>query len=294
MSRGKAKAESADRRGGTYFLLPACLITSAAWREASPLSIKLLMALCARHTGFNNGRISLSAREAAAAVGSKNFHAISRSFGELEALGLAVLAKDRPKCERMAREYRLTFVGVGEAPATNDYLQWSLGDAGTRKKRASPTAAETNLSVEATATARKVSVEAAAADRGKFDRIGHVSAEDGSTHISNHGGVFAVPSSSGGEKATDPRGFAFGLISRAGVISAAPPIGELRERVLAHLNTCGRGAQSRLAAQAGIPGGTFSKFLRSGGPLSAQARLRLTCSLPKMAAAERKHERVIA
>ena len=70
-------------------------------------------------------------------------------------------------------------------------------------------------------------------------------------------------------------------------VSAAPAAEELRERALAFIAEAGRGSQGRLAATAKIPVGTFCKFVRNGGPLNEQARVRLACSFPKAETAER-------
>lgn len=288
MSKPKRASEVPDRRSGGYFLFPWAVMESEAWRAASPLAVKILFALCRRHNGHNNGRITLSQREASAITGCQNFHAIGRAFGELDGLGLAVVAVDHPKRQRLAREYRLTFVPCGSTPATNEYLSWQPGDAGTRKKRVAPTAAETSLSAEATAARPKLSAEATAADGLKSANFSKVSAEDGSTHIINHPGSPAGPVKDRVKNAGGPRK------ASDSVASAAPSPTELRARAAAHIERFGRGSQSRLAEQSKIPPGTFSRFIHHDGPLNEQARIRLACAFPKTEAAERITERISA
>src|SRR3954469_2524302 len=121
----KRKAERGDARGGGFLLLPHCVLASEAFRTASPRAIKVLLALCAKHNGFNNGSISLGFRELATLVDSRNNAANSKALCQLMERGLVAIERTYPKGQRLANEYRLTFVAAGDAPATNDYLSWS-------------------------------------------------------------------------------------------------------------------------------------------------------------------------
>jgi hypothetical protein len=289
MAKTKSQSETGDRRGGGYFLLPLCLLESDAWRAASPMAIKLLLALCSRHNGHNNGKITLSQREAADAIGRRNYRAIGHGFGELHALGLAVVEADHPKLSRMAREYRLTFLPTkgGKVAATNEYVHWRPGDAGSRNFGVEGAATETRVSAEGVAAGRKVSAEGVAADGGEMAEFVDVSAATGSTHIINHTGQSPYPKKNGRQNASGASAI------RAGAVSAAPPVEELRDRALRHLAAFGRGSQSRLAGQAAIVPGTFSRFLK-GGPLNEQARIRLACAFPRAEAGEQRTERAMA
>jgi hypothetical protein len=273
--RGKKASELPDRQGKGYFLLPDCLTTSIAWREASPLMVKLLIAICVRHNGRNNGRIGLSSRDAAKELGMQNYHSIAAAFAEAMLKGFIALEKDHPRGERMAREYRLTFVGVRDGPATNDYLTWRPGDAGTRKKRVAPTAAEISVSDVVTGADAKLSVVATAAETAKSAERGNVSDENASTHIFNHRERFSDRTQLGSVPHSHNDGQ--GTV----VLTAAPSCEELRTRVADHVRRFGRGSQSRLAKLAGIPPGTFSRFINHRAPLNHQARLRLTLAFPR-------------
>lgn len=295
----KYKGQKPDARGGSFLLLPHCLLKSPAWRTASYRARAALHVLCLKHNGFNNGSIALSSADLADGLDCQNFAANAAAMGELCARGIVELTKNYPRGVRMAREYRITFIPTANASATHDYLSWQPGDAGTRgKKRLATIANETHVSLAAIAKERKLSIAAIANENVSSDakppKFPKPSLAIVATHIGNHVGGSPDPDLNPSENGGGPRSLAFGICPQPHVISSAPTAEELRERVLAHLGTFGRGAQSRLAEQADIPAGTFSKFIKSGGPLNVQARLRLTCSLPRAAAEERKLERVTA
>jgi hypothetical protein len=260
-------------------MIPHCLITSDAFRTMSPRALQVLMQLHFRHNGFNNGRIGLSQRVLAASLGCQNYHAYTRAIGELVSRGIIALARSYPKCQRLAREYRLTFIPTGETPATNDYLEWREGGAGSRKKRAAPFATETRAPGANIAAATEFSAGAFAAsgltDRGRRAECTEIPAAKGATHISNH------PQPHG--RGSPPRvSRPDGGRSPASVGSAAPDLEELRSGVLALLKDAVCGTQGRLAADAKIPASTFSNFIRRNGPLSEQSRIRLASALTRM------------
>jgi hypothetical protein len=272
---GKRKAERGDARGGGFFLLPHALLSHEAFRTASPRAVKVLMALCAKHNGFNNGAISLGFRELAALVGSGNNAANSKALCQLMERGLVALERSYPKGQRLANEYRLTFVGVGDAPATNDYLHWTPGDAGTGNK------GNFRASIIETRTASRVSVASTGEETSRFDSLNGVDAKPpfsgsspvsvSSTHIVHHmRGSAASPS-----KSPPPTG---------GHLSAAPDADELRGRVLSVLDRAVRGSQGQLAAMAAIRPAALSKFLSGAASLNDSSRIRLTMALPKIEA----------
>jgi len=280
--RRDGKAKKADARGGTYFLLPSCVIKSEAWRTASPRAIKALLAVGERFNGFNNGKIAIGARELAQALDCQNHHANTAALIELQARGFIEQTSTFPRGSRMAREFRITFIPVGDDKATHEYLDWKAGDPGTtRKKRVATIATEKPLSVVTTATDVKLSVAAIATEKNRIDENPPVSKLSSvaavATHIFNHLGDAPPDPSNHVKNASGPRS----------VNSAAPSNEELRERALVHLDHFGRGSQGRLAHQARIPAGTFSRFLRNG-PLSEDARVRLACALPRTETAERR------
>ena len=224
----------------------------------------------------------MSFRELAELVDSHNHAANSKAICQLMERGLVALARAYPKGQRLANEYRLTFVQTGGAPATNDYLTWKRGDAGTRRKapgqrgnfRASKTSTRTASRVSKTSTGEETSrFESLNGDDAKPPILAEVPVEDTATHIVNHlkgspQSVCQSPSSTGGQS------------------SAAPDPDDLRRRVTAILDHAARGSQGQLAALAQIRPAALSKFLNREGSLNEGARIRLTLALPKIVAAE--------
>jgi hypothetical protein len=271
----KRKTERGDARGGGYLLLPHCLLNSEAFRTASPRALKMLLALCSKHNGFNNGAIGVGFRELADLVNSQNHGANGKALCQLMERGLVALERSYPKGQRLANEYRLTFVATGETPATNDYLHWKAGDAGTRNKgnfRAAETSTRSAVRVAITATGEETSrCENRNACDAKPPILGSLPVAVASTHIVQPlGGLSASPLKS------PP--------NTGGPLSAAPDAEGLRERVLSVLDRAARGSQGQLAALAQIRPAALSKFLHSSGSLNDASRIRLTMALPKITA----------
>jgi hypothetical protein len=279
VSGGKRKTEKADSRGGAFFLLPHCVLTSEAFRTAEPRAIKVLLALCSKHNGFNNGAIGLGFRELAEIIDSQNHKANSRALCQLIERGLVELARDYPRGQRLAREYRLTFVPTGATPATNDYLHWKQGDAGSRRQppgrgniRVAIASTRTAVSVVTVTTGRETSrCDDRNGVNGKPPILGPSSVVKAATHI---GKPFEGLSKSASKYP----------LNNNGPISAAPNADELRRRVISVLDRAGRGSQGHLAALASVRPAALSKFLHNSGSLNEQARIRLTMALPKVAA----------
>lgn len=273
-------------------MLPDCLLKSDAYRTASFRAKAALNVLLSRHSGFNNGKITMSVEELAFGLACQNFAANAAAMAELQSRGIIELMKDYPRGVRLAREYRVTFIPVGTDPAIHEYVSWRVGDPGTGKKRVVAIANETGVSTATTATERKLSTAMTANEKigndGKPPFSPEASFAMTATHLYNHVGSAAPSDKVRGEKAGGPHNIANGRRYGAQPISAAPPAEELRERVLSHLANCGWGAQGRLAQTAGIPPGTLSKFIKHDGPLSEQARVRLTCAFPKAENVERR------
>jgi hypothetical protein len=271
----KRKAERGDGRGGRFLLLPHCLFASEAFRTASPRAIKVLLALCSKHSGFNNGAISLGFRELAALIQSGNNAANSQALCELMERGLVALARSYPKGQRLANEYRLTFINCGDHPATNDYLTWKSGDAGTRAKAQK---GNFRAAIIETRTASRVSVASADEETSRFDSLngGHQNSRlSGSSPVSITSAHIVQPFGDLSEASNVPRR------KRPAAISAAPDAEDLRERVLSVLRSAARGSQGQLAALAAIRPAALSKFLNNSGSLNDQARIRLTLALPR-------------
>lgn len=276
MSASKRKTERGDSRGGKFLLLPHCLLASEAFRTASPRAIKVLLALCMKHDGFNNGKIGVSFRELATLIDSGNNVANSNALCELMERGIVALARSYPKGQRLANEYRLTFVPMGETPATNEYLSWKVGDAGTLRKAPG---GNFRASITETRTALRVSMAETGEETSRFDgrnasdakppilKVSPVSVAD--AHIVQPSDGLSASALKSPSNARAP-------------LSAAPEPEGLRERVLAVLDNSVRGSQGQLAAMAAVRPAALSKFLSGAGTLNDHARIRLTCALPKL------------
>lgn len=281
--RGGRKTERADCRGGAFFMLPHCLLNSEAFRTASARAIKMLLAICAKHRGFNNGRISVGFRELAAWSGCQNHAANNQAIGELVGRGMLAVACEHPRARRLSTEYRLTFLPTESGEATNDYLHWRQGDAGTVRKRTIG-----NFDVAITATGRVFGVATTTTgeetsrcddrsgnhEKPPFSDVGPVAIT--ATHIRNHlGGLSSCPQSS---LESPP--------NTGGPSTVAPDPEALRQQALTVLGSALRGAQGQLASLASIRPAALSKYLHNSGTLNAESRIRLTMALPKIAAME--------
>ena len=278
MKLGKCKTERADARGGRFFLLPHCVLNSEAFRTASPRAIKVLLGICARHTGFNNGKIALGFRDLAEWLNCHNHAANSEAIGELVVRGLLAVECEYPRAQRLSTEYRLTFMPTQDGPATNDYLHWKLGDAGTVQKRRVG-----NFGVAMTATGKTVTV-ATVATGEETSRCDYHNGVDANPPFLSDPPVAIVathivqPSEGLSQSPSESPSYT------GGPLSAAPDAEELRARVLSVLNDLPRGSQGLLAALASIRPAALSKFLNNSGSLNDQSRIRLTLALPRMAA----------
>jgi hypothetical protein len=278
LSRDRSKTEKGDSRGGGFLLLPHCLLNSEAFRTASPRAIKVLFALCSKHTGFNNGRIAAGFRDLAEWMDCQNHAANSMAIGELVGRGIVAVECEHPKARRLSTEYRLTFIRTEDARATNDYLHWKRGDAGTVRKRQF---GNPRVAAVATDTANPVATNDTA---GETSRCDHGNSDDVKPPVFGPLPVAIV--STHIFQPSDARSASPNKSSQVhgGHLSAAPDEEELRERVLFALGNAARGSQGQLAALAAIRPAALSKFLHNGGSLNDGSRLRLTLALPKITA----------
>jgi hypothetical protein len=234
----------------------------------SPRAVSIALAVVRRFNGYNNGRISMSMRDLAEAIGSANHAANIAALRELEHTGFLAVTR-YPKGQRKANDYRLTFVSSGpngEQPATHDYLDRLETGLETEKFTVAATATRNTLRVVDIETRKKhrvSDIETGATETCGFHDPSPV--VDIATHIDNHPGVLS--GSDGNCPSDAPK-------SRAVVSSAAMDERELRVFATSFLAKAEPGSQSRLAHEAGIPGGTFSKFLR-GRSLPEQYRMPL-------------------
>jgi hypothetical protein len=152
MGRRKVQADcKADTRGGRWAGIPVCVVESSAYRGCSVHAKAILVELVARMNGYNNGKIAVSQRQLTGALQCSP-RKVVRCLAELMECGLIDVHTEGKWKERMAREYRLTFVSTKAANATNDYLRWKPRQksgataqvASTRQSGAAPESTATN------------------------------------------------------------------------------------------------------------------------------------------------------
>lgn len=281
--KGDKRLHKPDLRGSGYSFLPHAVLDALLVR-VGPRAVTIALAIIRRFNGYNNGRIALSMRDLATAIGSANHNANLAALHELERAGFLIVAR-HPKGQRKANEYRLTFVSYGpngEHPATNDYLAELETDLETEKSSVATTATRNALTVATTATRRKRRVADTAT--GATETCGFPvppPVEDIATHIINH--PEALPGPLGNIPSDTPQ-----IPAGASATSAAMDEPDLRRFAMSFLAKAEPGSQSRLAHEAGIPGGTLSKFLR-GRSLPAQYHMPLQLAVGRSFPMEARH-----
>jgi hypothetical protein len=120
----------ADMRGGRLLGVPYAVLNSEAYRQLSTMERAVLIEIILRFNGYNNGAISISYKELAHRLNRKNEAPFGPAVAKLISHGLIDIGMDACWKERMAREYRLTFVSTTDragrqVAATNEYLHWA-------------------------------------------------------------------------------------------------------------------------------------------------------------------------
>jgi len=283
-----------DKGGGKGFgLLPRTLLESETFRSLSFRAQAALIQLQLRFNGFNNGRVAMSSRALAEALGSKSPRQKLAALAELEAHGFIALAKDYPKVQRKAREYRLTYISHGPEgavqPATNDYLTRSC-----KKSPVSTVQAARRFPVSTVQAGRKVSVSTVQADQPETANISDLAASTSLTHITNQlGGMSPHPvnaaENTGGHFRAAPikpqsmTGERWDMaVKRARENPSAPDPEPLRAKAADAIARIGRGTQRRIATAAGLSEPVMSKFMRGTTDLDSGQRIRIAQSIPSL------------
>jgi DNA-binding Lrp family transcriptional regulator len=228
-----------------------------AWRDLSGNSIKVLVALLRFDRGGKNGELFMSVRVAAEETGLSE-NTAWRALRELETHGF-IAATERGYFQRKrgpATQWRATWIATtGKAP-TRDFEKWQkpVGNK-SRSQNLTSTVAKiatdvetfpstvANIGTVATETSH-VSVAAAVANIA--------------TQIVCHGQSVSGGIEGQRKQANISRDVSRDLVGDELLVA-------LRERLAAHLQASGMGAQSRLAEATRIPGGTLSKFIAGKG-----------------------------
>ncbi len=177
--------QRANLRGGGFVAIPHVVVDSPAWRGLSVRARAVLIELARKHNGYNNGKIGMSYRDVGAAIGTSSFRVIANAFAELIKSGFVAVEADALVWQRMAREYRITWLPTGEPPhqkpATEEYRRISGADAvsADQGKSADPVLAG-KKSFDDAASARVAQKRQKSVDQPK------VSADPVSSHILSH------------------------------------------------------------------------------------------------------------
>jgi len=159
MTRAKKADHRADTLGKPWAGIPHVVLDSAAYLHCSLWERAILVEIVRTMNGYNNGAIAVSQRQLAGRLKTSNFRRIGQSIAGLMAKGLIDVAIEGQWKERMARQYRLTFVNTGACgnykPATNDYRDWRP----EAKSGAEAVSARVRKSAERTLAGRKYAAE---------------------------------------------------------------------------------------------------------------------------------------
>lgn len=127
MSR-RADKRGRSKGGGKFVALPEFMLSTDAWRMASPVARAILIEVLRLFNGANNGRLAMSARDAADRVGCSKDTA-ARGLRELQEHGLleqasaGYFSRRSPK----ATEWRVAWhrCDVSNALPSKSFLRWA-------------------------------------------------------------------------------------------------------------------------------------------------------------------------
>ena len=114
-----------------YIKIEHWIIRSKAWQILSPREVRILLLLLERYNGVNNGRISLSIREAAR-HGKMSKTTAQKAIERLTELGFIKITFKGSFSQKIidnsgrwyASEYALTCKPIGNNPATKEFMSW--------------------------------------------------------------------------------------------------------------------------------------------------------------------------
>lgn len=258
MKRGKARPQRAWNGGDGYVLTPHRVFDFAV----NKLSFRAFAAFCVlirRFNGFNNGKIGLALSGLDESLGTKNRSANAAALHEVIAYGLVRIARHSHREQRLAREYRLTFIetcsGDDLLPATNEWLRYE-STAEYKTWAGNVSKCRGSISEPETPVSGSIS-------EPDWKRTGSIS-ELETTETS---GVSNDPTGSISEPHISYQSYTSvdRFLSPEKKSSAFMTADELRTFVRDFLQTAPTGSQTALAISAGIQKGTLSKFLAGRG-----------------------------
>lgn len=269
-----------------YLLFATAMMRHEAVTGLSDRAFRVLLVIQSRFNGYNNGRIQVSARWIAEQIGTQNYASIADAIDELVQRGLLVITFSPKVGQRDARMYRLTYASYGQAnnvlPATNEWQEWEAGQK-TRKRpkrgnrKQSGLEASSTQSVEASSTDRKHSVEASSTQGDGNNGVSTPPpVEASSTNIIYHGRADKSSPCSDSQNSGNSTGGVFANLADDPYMDADQLRHWVNDRIAGIA-----GAQSRLAKEANVPGGTFSKFMNGRG-LPRHHRIAVQEALPRV------------
>ncbi|MDJ0979253.1 MAG: helix-turn-helix domain-containing protein [Erythrobacter sp.] len=235
---------------------------SEAWLDLSGNAVKVLIALARFDDGQSNGKLYFSERTGAKETGlSRN--TVKRCLAELIEHGF--IAQTKPgafnRNNLLAATYRLTWVaapGCNPSAPTRDFEKWKHGNSQAQILTPSGSNSDSCMCSR---------TQAGSIPDTHSTETSHVSNSGGGSNI---GPQIIYQREGEAELETNAR-------KQANPTSGAF-LGELRERLVQHLQASEPGEQSRLADTLDIPGGTLSKFV-NGKNLPDHHRARLADAL---------------
>jgi len=192
MGKRKAKAEHrAVTRGMGFTGLPHVVQDSPAYHKLNDRARAVLFEIIRAFNGYNNGHIGISVRKIAEKLNTQNYGSISRAIGDLIKHGLIDISTEGDRRQRLAREYRLTFVSTGEnnrhVQATEEYRHWTPEK---EKSGAEASSAETHKTAETYSAGASIAAETSSAEpfskARKCTNLPKEPAEASSSHIEYH------------------------------------------------------------------------------------------------------------
>ncbi len=109
---------------GRFIKLDLIVYESPAFQDLSDTARSLLLELCRRHNGSNNGQIGLSVREASKLL-HRSDKTISLAFNDLMSHGLIRQTSKQDYLNGKAREWAITFYKRNGCAPRDDWNRWT-------------------------------------------------------------------------------------------------------------------------------------------------------------------------